>query len=211
MTHPARNVADMTRADATVPGAEHPVGDDVSFAVVDVETTGIDPARDRIIQMAAVVVNTRGEVVEEWTTVVRPESPDEYRHGAEHIHGISADEVEAGMPLSEALATLWSMSRGRVFTAHNARFDIGFLHAESERVGLENRVESWVDTLEISRRIDTGRTRRHSLEALCAHYGIERERAHEAHSDASATARLLFTLAADLGLESPGQLPGVVR
>jgi len=211
VTHPARNVPDVTRADSTVPGIGHPTDDDISFAVVDVETTGIDPARDRIIQMAAVVVNTRGEVVEEWTTVVRPESPGEYRHGAEHIHGISADEVEAGMPLSKALSTLWSMSSGRVFTAHNARFDIGFLHAESERVGLDNRIEKWVDTLELSRRVDTTRQRRHSLEALCAHYGIERERAHEAHSDASATARLLFTLAADLGLESPGQLPDVVR
>ncbi len=202
----------MTRDGSGSPGSDTFTADeDVSFAVVDVETTGFDPTRDRIIQMAAVVVNARGEVVEEFTTVVRPENPDEYRHGAEHIHGISADDVEAGMPLSEALSTLWSMSRGRVFTAHNARFDIGFLHAESERVGLENRVETWVDTLEISRRIDTGRTRRHSLEALCAHYGIERERAHEAHSDASATARLLFTLAADLGLESPGQLPDVAR
>lgn len=201
----------MTRTDSVSSSEIPPSGNNVSFAVVDVETTGVDPTSDRIIQMAAVVVDTSGEVVEEWTTVVRPESPAEYRHGAEHVHGISAAEVEAGMPLREALSRLWSMSHGRVFTAHNARFDIGFLHAESARVGIDTRVKTWVDTLELSRRVDITRQRRHSLDALCDHYGIERTRAHEAHSDASATARLLFRIVADLGLESPDQLPGIVE
>jgi len=82
---------------------------DTLFAVVDVETTGLDPQADRILQMAAVVVDARGRVVEEFETVVRPESPDEYEHGAEHIHGISRQMVEEGMPLRSALENFLSV------------------------------------------------------------------------------------------------------
>jgi DNA polymerase-3 subunit epsilon len=180
---------------------------DVSFAVVDFETTGVDPTTDRIVQLAAIVVNGEGEIVEEFDTVVKPESPNNYTHGAEHIHGISESQVAEGMPLSQALKKLWDISSGNVFTAHNARFDIGFLHAESERIGLDHRVESHIDTLSLARKIDTEKTRRHSLEALCEHYGIQREKAHDAKADATATAELLMHLMRDLGVKDANQLP----
>ncbi len=180
---------------------------ELSFAVIDCETTGVNPATDRIVQVAAVIVNSSGQIVDEFSTVVKPESPDTYEHGAEHIHGISEEQVRNGMPLREALEKLWSISEGNVFTAHNASFDIGFLTAESERVGLSPRIESHIDTLALARKIDTERTRRHSLEALCEHYGIERERAHDARADATATAELLMRLIGDLGVSRPDQLP----
>lgn len=184
----------------------HPL-DGVSFAVVDVETTGTDPETDRIVQMAAVVVNARGEVVDAFDTVVKPQNPAQYVHGAEDIHGISQEDVEKGMPLREALQRLWSVSDGHLFTAHNARFDIDFLHAESRRVGLDRTVDQYIDTLELSRRTDADRRRRHSLDALCDHYGIERTRSHEAKADATATAQLLLRLIREVGVEQPDQLP----
>jgi len=180
---------------------------EVSFAVVDFETTGVNPATDRIVQLAAIVVNGEGDIVEEFDTVVKPESPDNYTHGAEHIHGISESQVADGMPLSQALKKLWDISSGNVFTAHNARFDIGFLHAESERIGLNHRIESHIDTLSLARKIDSEKSRRHSLEALCEHYGIQREKAHDAKADATATAELLMHLMRDLGVNSADQLP----
>jgi DNA polymerase-3 subunit epsilon len=67
-------------------------------------------------------------------------------------------------------------------------------------------VTSFVDTLQLARRTDAERTRKHSLEALCAHYGIERERAHEARSDATATAELLFHLMREMNITSADQL-----
>ena len=183
--------------------------EDTLFAVVDLETTGFDPRKDRIVQMAAVVVDGRGEVVDAWDTVVRPESPDQYEHGAEHVHGISREMVENGMPLRDALTRIWSLAEGRVFTAHNARFDISFLEAESQRVGIARQVERHVDTLELARRADLERSRKHSLQALCEHYGVERDRAHEAMSDARATATILLKLIDELGVVSADQLPGL--
>jgi DNA polymerase-3 subunit epsilon len=179
---------------------------DISFAVVDFETTGVNPETDRIVQLAAIVVNGEGEIVDSFDTVVKPESPTEYVHGAEHIHGISEAEVQGGMPLKEALRKLWSISEGNLFTAHNARFDLGFLHAESARVGLGGRIYDYVDTLALARKTDEARTRRHSLEALCEHYGIERSRSHEAKADATATAELLMHLMKEMGVESPDQV-----
>lgn len=180
--------------------------EEVSFAVVDVETTGINPHTDRILQMAAIIMNSRGDVVDSFDTVVKPQNPSHYVHGAQEIHGITEEEVEQGMPLRDALQKLWSLSDGHVLAAHNARFDIDFLTAESERVGLDPKVDRYVDTLELSRRTDTERQRRHSLDALCQHYGIDRPRSHEAKSDATATAELLIRLIREAGVETPDQL-----
>jgi DNA polymerase III epsilon subunit-like protein len=177
-----------------------------SFAVVDFETTGFDPEVDRIVQMAAIVVNFQGQVLQSFDTIVQPEYPSHYTHGAQHIHGISEEQVSNGMPLSQALGALWNIINSHVFTAHNAQFDLSFLHAESARVGIQHTVHSHVDTLELARRTDTDRTRKHSLQALCEHYGITNEQAHEARSDALATAQLLMRLMKELGAESPQQL-----
>jgi DNA polymerase III subunit epsilon len=184
-----------------------PTMGNVSFAVVDFETTGLNPETDRIVQLAAIIVNEEGNIVDSFDTIVKPESPSEYQHGAEHIHGISAEQVSGGMPLRNALEQLWSINAGHIFTAHNAAFDLGFLHAESERVGIEGRIEFHIDTLELSRRAtgaDT--TRRHNLLALCEHYGIERDQVHDARSDATATAQLLMHLIKELGVEMPDQV-----
>jgi DNA polymerase III epsilon subunit family exonuclease len=180
--------------------------ENVSFAVVDLETTGVDPSTDRILQMAAIVIDGTGKVVDTFDTIVKPESPEQYVHGAEHIHGISEAQVAKGMPLRDALARLRQISDGKFFTAHNAQFDIGFIHAESQRVGFDMTVNTFVDTLQLARRTDAERTRKHTLDALCAHYGIERDRAHEAKADATATAELLVHLMREMNITSGDQL-----
>jgi len=204
MPHPSSKVQSMTSHElSTAPNTMR----NVSFAVVDFETTGLNPETDRIVQLAAIIVNEEGNIVDSFDTIVKPESPSEYQHGAEHIHGISAEQVSGGMPLRNALEQLWSINAGHIFTAHNAAFDLGFLHAESERVGIEGRIEFHIDTLELSRRAtgaDT--TRRHNLLALCEHYGIERDQVHDARSDATATAQLLMHLIKELGVEMPDQV-----
>ena len=204
MPHPRSKVQAMTSQELST--AQQGMRN-VSFAVVDFETTGLNPETDRIVQLAAVIVNGEGHIVDSFDTIVKPESPAEYQHGAEHIHGISAEQVSSGMPLRQALEQLWSISAGNVFTAHNASFDLGFLHAESERVGIEGQVEIHIDTLELSRRTaGTDTTRRHNLFALCEHYGIERDQVHDAKSDATATAQLLMHLIKELGVKTPDQV-----
>ncbi|MSO60390.1 MAG: 3'-5' exonuclease [Ilumatobacteraceae bacterium] len=166
------------------------------FAVIDFETTGLSPAIDRILQMAAVVVDIDGRIVDSFETVVKPEQPSEYTHGAEHVHGISADEVNNGMPLGLAMRRLQDISQNAVFTAHNARFDLGFLHAESTRIGQPWIITDYVDTLFLSRHLDPDKEHPHTLTHLIEKYGITRTVAHNALADARATAELLVVLLA---------------
>ena len=204
LPHPRSKVQPMTSNELFTAPTEMR---NVSFAVVDFETTGLNPETDRIVQLAAIIVNGEGDIIDSFDTIVKPESPTEYQHGAEHIHGISIEQVSDGMPLREALEQLWSINAGHVFTAHNAAFDLGFLHAESERVGIKGQVEVHIDTLELSRRTTgTDTTRRHNLFALCEHYGIERDQVHDAKSDATATAQLLMHLIKELGVETSDQV-----
>ena len=184
-------------------------GDDTphTFTVVDVETTGLNPQQHRVIQVAAVRMSFDGEVIDTFHSIVRPECPDEYHHDAEHIHGISSDAVAQGMPLRDAMHKLGQSLTNSVLVAHNAKFDIGFLRAESERVGYELPINSHIDTLALSRRLDTENQHSHRLSDLCERYDISIARAHDAAEDAGATASLLLKMLPELGVTSADQLP----
>jgi len=178
--------------------------------VVDLETTGLDPSTCRVIQMAALVVEPSGQVSQTFSTVVKPEQPAEYEHGAEHIHGISADDVSRGMALSHALDHLLSLLPLGTFAGHNASFDLGFLHAEAERLGRIFPVIEHIDTLAVSRRSDPEKLRSHRLSELCVHHDIVLDGAHTALGDATATAQLLSALLREAEIITPDQLPLVV-
>jgi DNA polymerase III alpha subunit (gram-positive type) len=176
------------------------------YTVVDVETTGLDPDEARVIQLAAVRIRPDGDVVDSFSAIVRPECPEDYVHGAEEIHGITADQVAAGVPLHLALMRLRETMVGAVFTAHNAPFDVAFLRAEARRTGVKLNLDTAVDTLALSRMLDADRRHSHKLGAVCERYGVALERAHDALADATATAAVLPRLLEDLGVRRPGQV-----
>lgn len=200
----------LAHADSRFPDASRFTAD-TQFTVVDVETTGLDPASSRVIQLAAVRIGWGGDVVDSFDTIVRPENPDLYEHGAEHIHGITPDQVAGGMPVGEALLRLRETLDGSVLTGHNVRFDIGFLSAEAARTGVSLPMTSWVDTLWLARELDPDKTHSHRLSALCERFGISVTRAHDALADAVATANLLMILLPRHGIESPADLHRIVR
>jgi DNA polymerase-3 subunit epsilon len=187
---------------------------DMLFTVVDCETTGFYAETNRVIQLGAVIVSGSGNIHSRFDTIVRPECPEEYQHDAEHIHGISADQVRLGTPLRQALQQLVDFGAGHCFVAHNAPFDVGFLRAEAHRVSMGNTVEPWlvtaIDTVSLSRRIDPDKVRSHKLGSLCEHYGVDPGQSHNALSDATATALLLPKLLADLQITRRDQLAELV-
>jgi len=155
------------------------------FAVIDVETTGLNPYRhDRVVEIAALLVSEEGAVVGEFTSLVNPERDV----GPTRIHGLSASEVLQAPLFSEVATPLLELLRPAVaFVGHNARFDLSFLKAEFRRLGVELPQCEVVDTMHLS----GGGT----LMSCCACHGIEIEgKAHSAAHDALATAKLLFTL-----------------
>ena len=91
--------------------------------------------------------------------------------------------------------------------AHNADFDVAFLRKAASRHGVPLAIRDPLCTLRLSRRLDPDRRLAHGLAALCARYGVDNERAHDALADAAATAAVLPHLLAAHGITDGTQLP----
>lgn len=155
------------------------------FAIIDLETTGINPYRhDRIVEIAVLLVSEKGAVVGEFASLVNPERDV----GPTHIHGLSASDVLQAPLFSEVATPLLELLRPAVaLVGHNARFDLSFLGLEFRRLGVELPQCEVIDTMHLS----GGGT----LASCCACHGIQMEgEAHSAVHDALATAKLLFAL-----------------
>jgi DNA polymerase-3 subunit epsilon len=170
---------------------------EVSFLVVDVETTGISAwAGDRVTEVAAVFVKG-GEVREAFSSLVNPgRSIPPF---ITHLTGIDDAMVRHAPRFSEIAGELAQHMVGRVFVAHNARFDWNFLSAEFNRVAsapLDSLTDQQLCTVRLARRLLAHLPRR-NLDAVANHYGIEIDGRHRAMGDARATARVLVGLLKD--------------
>ncbi len=164
---------------------------DVSFVVVDFETTGVDPARDRITEVGA-VRSRAGEVVGELSTMVDPGRSIPTAITA--ITGIN-DAMLRGCPTIEAiLPSLLELLRGGVFVAHNASFDQRFLDAALERSGRERMDVPILDTARLARRLLGEELRSMRLSVLARHLGARTTPNHRALPDARATLDVLHAL-----------------
>jgi len=85
---------------------------------------------------------------------------------------------------------------GCVFTAHNAKFDLGFLRSDATRLAVPLNVIGPLCTLNLSRRLDPGRTMSHKLGDVAARFGKSTDRPHDALADALLTAAVLPELLA---------------
>ena len=151
------------------------------LAIVDVETTGSDPATDRVTEIAVLEVN-KFVLNERWSTLVNPGAP--VPGAIQALTGITQDMVDAAPRFSDLAAELYERLAGRVFVAHNARFDYGFLRREFERTGYRY-VAKTLCTVRLSRRLYPGEGG-HDLDSLIERHGLECEARHRALPDAAA-------------------------
>ena len=121
------------------------------FAVVDLETTGFSPLRDRIVEVAVVVLDADGTERDAFCTLVDPERDP----GPTHVHGITPEMLEGAPTFADIHAYVVGMLSGRVVVGHNVdRFDLAFLLAECRSLGGEDLAPGAVttlDTLQIGR------------------------------------------------------------
>ncbi|WP_251443346.1 histone-like nucleoid-structuring protein Lsr2 [Microbacterium sp. USTB-Y] len=168
---------------ATTPA---PAGAPPHFAIIDVETSGLSPKNDRVLELAIVRVDHRGHVVDEWSSRFNPEGPV----GATHIHGITQADV-AHAPLFRDVATsIVPYISGLPIAAHNARFDLSFLRAEFRRAGWDVPWLPAYCTLDGSHHYLPDLDRRR-LADCCWSARVPLHDAHSALGDARATAGLL--------------------
>ena len=166
------------------------------LAIVDLETTGAHPAWDRVTEIAVVEVDG-GEVVSEWSTLVNPGTS--IPPGIQALTGIT-NAMVADAPAFEDLAPgLYERLAGRMFVAHNARFDYGFLRQEFERAGLKFQAKT-LCTVKLSRRLYPEHSR-HNLDSLIQRHGLTCSARHRALGDAQVVWQFLRQAAADRGAE----------
>ncbi len=154
------------------------------YVVVDTETTGLVPERDRVVWVASAVIDD-DTVTERWLTLLDP-GPD----SRARVAGTGL----AGQPTFADIAPrLARLLRSGVLVAHNAPFDMAFLAAEYKRAGVTMPKVPAICTLRLAHRLDLD-VASLSLVDCCAHFGIPHRRRHRADEDVEATVQLLQRL-----------------
>ncbi|MDP9150011.1 MAG: 3'-5' exonuclease [Myxococcota bacterium] len=155
------------------------------FAFVDLEMTGLDLERDRVVEVC-IERRVGGRLSALFSSLV---DPGERVGGAAHVHGLDAATLSGAPRFGAIVREALSALDGAILVAHAATWDVRFLEAECQRVDVPFHVEYWLDTLVLARRAFDFQS--YSLGALCRDLGIERGRAHRAESDVHAM-RALF-------------------
>jgi DNA polymerase-3 subunit epsilon len=157
-----------------------------AYAVIDVETTGLSPKTERVLELAIVRVDERGIVVDEFVQRFNPEGPV----GATHIHGIRDVDVAQSPFFHQVSIVIAEKLRGLPVVAHNANFDLAFLRAEFRGAGWKLPYLASYCTLEGSYDYLPDAERRRLVDC-CWATGVTLNDAHSALGDARATAGLL--------------------
>ncbi len=170
---------------------------EVTFLVVDLETTGASPASAAITEIGAVRVRG-GEVLAELSTLVRP--PHAVPPAIAVLTGITDAMVASAPEVSAVLPSLLELARGAVVVAHNARFDLSFLRAAATSCGSSWPRGQVLDTLSLARAVlPRPAVANHKLATLAAHLGSSVTPTHRALDDARATVDVLHALLGLIG------------
>jgi len=155
------------------------------YVALDLETTGLDPERDAIIEIGAVKFRD-DELLDTFSTFVRPGRPIPQQ--ITHLTGIRDEDVADAPSLHQALPQLARFVEQRPVIGHSVQFDLSFLRRHSQL--LENEL---LDTFELASML-LPHADRYSLQSLSELLGIKLVQAHRALDDARATRGLFVTL-----------------
>lgn len=178
------------------------MGMKVEFATLDLETTGLKPGTDRVLEIGIVRSDADGQVLGEFSTLVNPLRDV----GPTSIHGISAGAVSEAPTFAEMLPEVARMLNGAVLVAHNARFDVRFLSMELNRCACAYNPIDPLCTLELMYLGFPSGPRR--LTDCCASLDLPCGSAHDALEDARMASNLLHYLLGEVPIL---ELPEEVR
>lgn len=159
------------------------------YAIVDIETTGGSPRTERITEIAIYIFDGKN-IIDEYCSLVNPERNIPY-----YITGLTGitNEMVAGAPrFYEIAKDIVEITTGKIFVAHNAKFDYSFIRQEFKSLGYIYK-RNILDTVNLSRRLIPGH-KSYSLGNLCKELGIEINGRHRASGDALATVKLFELL-----------------
>ncbi len=157
------------------------------FVVFDIETTGLNPTRDKITEIGAVRIRD-GKITDTFHSLINPGIPIPME--IVKLTGITDKMIKDAPSAEQVIPAFLNFVGDGVLVAHNAPFDLGFLQIETAELGLNIKNEV-VDTLALSRRLFP-HLKTHRLSALATHLKVNVNRAHRAEDDALTTAKILI-------------------
>jgi len=163
---------------------------DSVFVVFDIETTGLNPKNDNIIEIGAVKISNR-KVVDSFSTFVHIDK--KLPGKIIELTSITDDMLQGQPEIDEALPAFLDFAKECVLVAHNAKFDLGFIKENTKVLSIENYNPPVLDTLELSKALIKD-VKNHRLNTLTKKLGINLINHHRAVDDANATGQLLIIL-----------------
>ncbi|MBC7765814.1 MAG: PolC-type DNA polymerase III, partial [Hyphomonadaceae bacterium] len=157
------------------------------YVVFDIETTGLRTTDDAITEIGAVRVKD-GKILDSFSTFVNPQIPIPYK--ITELTGITDQMVKNAPPIAEVLPQFLEFCGDAVLVAHNAKFDVGFINAAANRLGVPF-APCYLDTVKLCRELFP-ELKRHRLNVVAKHLHISLENHHRASDDAKATAEIFI-------------------
>jgi DNA polymerase-3 subunit epsilon len=148
------------------------------FAFVDIETTGSRSNLDRITEVGVVTLDN--DEIFEWSSLVNPEVY--IPKNIQQLTGITPEMVATQPTFQEIASDLYVQLKDKVFVAHNARFDYGFLRAEFKKVGIDFSPKV-LCTVKLSRKLFPNQSR-HNLDTIIQVHDLKVKNRHRALGDA---------------------------
>ena len=161
------------------------------YAIIDLETTGLDKTKNRIIEIAIRRIDNSGKFIDEISTLINPEVSDV---GPTFIHHIKPEHVLDAPTFSEFAPEILNRLSGSIVVAHHAAFEDGFLGAEFARIGVGIPCMPAIDTLWLSRQVID--LPNYKMATVIDAFGIKEEDAHTALGDVRMLSKLLPILIA---------------
>lgn len=173
--------------------------DDGRWVVLDVETTGLDPDRDRVLAIGAVAVHHRGDparaprIVLADSLELRVAQREPGSRENMLVHGIGERAQQQGLDPAQALERLFDYVGDSPLVAFHAAFDRGFVQREVKRCGRARAVLDWVDVAELARVVHPD-VKAQALDDWLARFDLTVTARHDACADALVTAMLFVRL-----------------
>jgi len=175
---------------------------DITFVVMDFETTGLDIKHDHVISVGLVEIKNLGiKLNTAWHEVIRTKR--DLPEQSTVIHQITDDMVLQGTDIKEAFARILARLKGHVLIAHHAQIELGFLNTICREIYGQDFLVPTIDTRLLAKRqllrdqiVLKNNTLR--LFNLCDRYKLPSYKAHNALSDALSTAELFLAVVTEL-------------
>ena len=156
------------------------------YAVIDLETTGLDKSAHRIIEVAIRRINRDGTLIDEISTLINPGVADV---GPTFIHHIKLEDVLSAPSFADIAPLITSRLAGCIVVAHHAAFEDGFLGAEFGRLKTSFKHLPCIDTLWLARQVID--LPNYKLGTVIGAFGIEEVDSHTALGDVRMLSKLL--------------------